>query len=74
MGKSKKRIFNKNSDSKGSILKRSKIVEKIIFDIRANNLSDETKKFISLFGISLEELSEAGANYEELSAVRHLII
>lgn len=73
MGKSKKRIFNKNTDLKGSILKRDDIISQILMDIRSNNLSNKTKNFISLFGITMEELSEAGAAYEELSAVKHLI-
>ena len=73
MGKSKKRIFNKNTDLKGSILKRNEIISQILMDIRSNSLSNKTIKFISLFGITMEELSEAGAAYEELSAVKHLI-
>jgi hypothetical protein len=73
MGKSKKRIFNKNTDSKGSILKRDSIINQILSDIRCNNLTEQTKSFITLFGITMEELAEAGAQYEELSAVKHLM-
>ncbi len=73
MGKSKKRIFNKNTDLKGSTLKREDIISQVLSDIRSNSLNDKTKNFIGLFGITIEELSEAGAAYEELSAVKHLI-
>lgn len=73
MGKSKKRIFNKNTDYKGSILKRDEIISQILTDIKTNNLNDRTRNFISLFGITMEELSEAGAAYEELSMIKHLI-
>ena len=73
MGKSKKRIFNKNTDIKGSILKRSNVISTVINDIKNNKLSDETQKLITLFGITGEELSEAGASYEEISVVKHLI-
>ncbi len=74
MGKSKKRIFNKNTDNKGSVLKRRDVIARILSDIKNNKLTDETKRFISLFGITSEELTEAGAAYEELSAVEHLML
>ena len=74
MGKAKKRNFNKNSLVKGTTLKRSDIISQIILDIRNKKLTNETKSFISLFGITLEELSEAGATYEELSIINHIII
>lgn len=74
MGKAKKRNFNKNSYEKGTTLKRSDIISQVICDIRNKKLSEETKNFITLFGITIEELSEAGAAFEELSIVKHLII
>ena len=73
MGKCKKRILNKSNDDFGSILKRDEVIENIISDIKINKLSDRTQKLISLFGITAEELSEAGASIEELSFVKHLI-
>ncbi len=72
MGKAKKRIFNKNTNQKGSILKRNKIIEQIISDIRKNTISDKTKNLIGLFGITVEELTESGISYEEVSAFMHL--
>ncbi len=74
MGKAKKRIFNKTSVYKGSTLKRSEIISKVIEDVRSSSLTDETKNYITLFGITTEELSEAGAAFEEISAIKHLII
>lgn len=73
MGKSKKRIFNKNTELKGSVLKRNNVISAVINDIKNNKLSDETQKLITLFGITGEELSEAGASFEEISIVKHLI-
>lgn len=73
MGKSKKRIFNKNTDEIGSVLKRDDVITDVIGDIKTNKLSDRTQKLISLFGITAEELSEAGASIEELSIVKHII-
>ena len=74
MGKAKKRNFNKNSFKKGTTFKRSDVISQIITDIRNKKLSDETKNFITLFGITTEELSEAGATFEELSIIKHIII
>lgn len=73
MGKSKKRILNRNTDEVGFVLKRSEAVSKILSEIKNNKLSDDTQKLISLFGISMEELFEAGGNYEEISAIKHLL-
>lgn len=73
MGKSKKRILNKNTEDIGSILKRDDVVLSVISDIKNNKLSERTQKLISLFGINAEELSEAGASIEELSLINHLI-
>ena len=73
MGKSKKRILNKSNETLKPLLKRKTVINNIIKDIKNNNLREDTKNFISLFGITLEELSEAGVSYEELSAVKHLI-
>lgn len=73
MGKAKKRIFNKNTEKIGSVLKRDDVITNVIDDIKTNKLSDKTQKLISLFGITAEELSEAGASIEELSIVKHII-
>jgi len=72
MGKSKKRNFNKNTKSKGSVLKRNDAVAAVISDIRKNVITDETRHFINLFGIRAEELTESGASIEELSLFKYL--
>lgn len=72
MGKSKKRIFNKNTDNKGMVLKRKEVISNILLSLKSNKITDETKNLISLFGISMEELFEAGAEYEDMTAVKHL--
>ncbi len=73
MGKSKKRILNKNAENNATVLKRKTVIKNLIKDIKNNSVKAETQNLISLFGITLEELSEAGISYEELSAVKHLI-
>ncbi len=69
MGKSKKRIFNKNINTKGTTLKRNDIIKRVISDLKNNKLSAETKNLISLFGIETEELLEAGMSIEELNII-----
>ena len=73
MGKSKKRILNKKTENSSVILKRNEIIRKIIEDMRTKKINEETANYISLFGIKAEELSEAGATYEELSSVKNLL-
>lgn len=73
MGKSKKRGFLRGNDKIGSVLKRQDVVLQILSAIRKNTLTDEILGLISLFGITAEELSEAGASFEELSAVKNVI-
>lgn len=73
MGKSKKRNFNKNTDEIGFVLKRNEAISKILTAIKNNKITEETERLIRLFGISIEELFEAGGNYEEISAIKHLL-
>lgn len=73
MGKSKKRGFCRGKDKIGSVLKRQDVILNVISAIRKNTLTDEILGLISLFGITAEELSEAGASFEELSAVKNII-
>lgn len=72
MGKCKKRNFNKYKNNEALSLKRADAVNSIIKDIKNNNYSEQTKDLITLFGITAEELSEAGATYEELMAIKYI--
>lgn len=73
MGKSKKRSIRKNIDKSAVVLKRAIILQQIISDINNHEIKEETIKYINLFGITIEELSESGADYEELVAIKHLL-
>ena len=42
--------------------------------IKENNHGDEPQAIITLFGLKAEELSEAGATYEDLLALRVSLI
>ena len=74
MGKSKKRIFNKSTETKGTALKRNEVVINILNNIKSNSNIRETENLISLFGITSEELLEAGACYEEITAIKHMFL
>lgn len=77
MGKAKKRNFY-NCTKSGGILppafSREDAIKKVIENIKANNLSEDTKDIITLFGITPEELSEAGAAYEDLLALKAVFL
>ncbi len=80
MGKAKKRNFQScvNSGSSIGVLPacctREEAVRFIIKNIKANDFGTSTKDVISLFGITAEELAEAGATYEDLLALKTVLI
>ena len=63
MGKCKRRTLTK--PVLASNIKRSDAIKQIVEKIHLNRLDTEAKKLLSLFGITPEELTEAGATYEE---------
>ncbi len=73
MGKAKRRSFNKTKEKDITSVKRADAVKNVIKSIRNNSLDSEIRNLIGLFGITSEELTEAGATYEELSAVKPFI-
>ena len=74
MGKSKRRSFNKAKEKDITSVKRADAVKNVIKSIKNNSFDTDIKNLISLFGITSEELTEAGATYEELSVIKHLIL
>ena len=74
MGKSKKRNFNKNTDALGSVIKRADVIETVLVAIKNNNVTDDIKNHISLFGLTPEELTEAGATLEEIKVFKKFVI
>ena len=73
MGKSKNRILNRGQNKQNNVIKRAEIIKQIITAIRKKSVDDNIKNLISLFGISIEELSESGATIEEISAIKQYI-
>lgn len=77
MGKAKKRNFYnciKSNLSLNGTLKREDAVSFVIDKFKQNDFGEETKSVITLFGISAEELAEAGAAYEDLLALKALFL
>ena len=76
MGKAKKRSFQNCINCGGAMgalpssFSREEAVKFVIKNIKANDLGAQTKDVISLFGITAEELAEAGAAYEDLLALK----
>ena len=61
MGKAKKRGFNLRQKNQYTNITRSEAVEEII---RLIDAGEDTTYLVSLFGITQEELLEAGGDYE----------
>lgn len=78
MGKAKKRNFQTciNAGAIGALpsnLTRQKAIELAIKKFKGNNLDNDAKDLITLFGITAEELAEAGASYEDLLALKSVL-
>ncbi|HIU85616.1 TPA: hypothetical protein IAD52_01435 [Candidatus Spyradomonas excrementavium] len=72
MGKAKKRNFQKIKTANSAYesgISRADAIQEIVKRINENDLSPETNDIITLFGITAEELGEAGLKYEELKAL-----
>ena len=69
MSKSKKRILHRNKETAPMSCSREAAIETVTNSIRNRKFDMNAKKLLSLFGISGEELSEAGLTWEELTAV-----
>lgn len=79
MGKAKKRNFKTCINQGGAMgslpqtFSREEAVKFVIENIREDNLGSDTKDIIGLFGITAEELAEAGAGYEDLLALKSVL-
>jgi hypothetical protein len=64
MGKAKKRILHKSNSS--LFMTRETAVSKVFTMLSKDNKRIEADNLITLFGLTAEELSEAGVPYEDL--------
>lgn len=72
MGKSKKRIFNRNKNENGSVLTREAARKNVVDAIKSQQFTSDIENLIGLFGFTHEELSEHGLSYEELKIIPHI--
>lgn len=54
-------------------LRREDAIFGVVRNLKYNNFDAKTRDMITMFGLSAEELSEAGASYEELKALRGVL-
>ena len=64
MGKSKKRSLHLGINNNFSTLTREDAVSEVVKSMRVGN--NEADNLITLFGLTAEELLEAGATYEDV--------
>ena len=69
MSKSKRRILHRNKDVSPLSCSREEAIKVVTNSIKNRKFNTNAKNLLSLFGISGEELSEAGLTWEELKAV-----
>ena len=70
MGKAKRRSIALGRHNQISNLSRS---DAIISVVEKLSKQEDVSELITLFGLSAEELLEAGANYEDIKSLRGLV-
>ncbi|MBD5402446.1 hypothetical protein HDR58_06560 [bacterium] len=71
MGKSKSRIFRKGINDQISKISRTDAISEVVKYLNQNNNS-EAHNLITMFGLSAEEILEAGASYEAVIAMKNI--
>ena len=54
-------------------LRREDAIFGVVRNLKYNKFDTPTRDMITMFGLSAEELSEAGASYEEIKALRGIL-
>lgn len=72
MGKSKKRIIYRGKNQQFTNLSRKDAVEMAVNLL--NSSTKEAYSLITLFGLTAEEMLEAGASYEAVKGVENLLL
>ena len=71
MGKSKKRIIHKGRNLQFTNLSRKEAVQSVVELLQGND--KEAYSLITLFGLSAEEILEAGASYESVKGMENIL-
>lgn len=75
LGKCKQRLIAKAKNEKTQLqITRTEAVKRVYKELSENPSSISAKNMISLFGLTAEELSEAGITYEILRSLDGFII
>lgn len=73
MGKAKKRSFHLGINNQVSKLSREDAVKEVLKILKTNDGVKDCYELITLFGMSAEELLEAGAAYETVMSLRGIV-
>ena len=71
MGKSKSRIFRKGINDQFTRMTRESAVTEVAKHLEARNIT-EAHNLITMFGLTAEEILEAGASYESVVAMKNI--
>lgn len=71
MGKSKSRIFRKGINDQFTTMTRETAVTETAKFLNARNIT-EAHNLITMFGLTAEEILEAGASYESVVAMKNI--
>ena len=71
MGKSKSRIFRKGINDQFTRMTRESAVTEVAKFLEARNIT-EAHNLITMFGLTAEEILEAGASYESVVAMKNI--
>lgn len=71
MGKSKSRIFRKGINDQITRISRNDAIVEVVQHLNKNKNS-EAHNLITMFGLSAEEILEAGASYESVIAMKNI--
>ncbi len=73
MGKAKRRSLHLGINDRIENLSREEAVVEVVADLKRPNTRKHAYCLITLFGISAEELLEAGASYETVMSLQGLL-
>ncbi|MGN0030346.1 MAG: hypothetical protein ACI37Q_00150 [Candidatus Gastranaerophilaceae bacterium] len=71
MGKSKTRIFRKGINDQITKITRESAIVKASKSLNSG-ITTEAKSLITMFGLTAEELLEAGTNYEAIVSIKNI--
>lgn len=71
MGKAKKRSFKLGQHDRFNDLSREEAIQEVVNGLNEN--PKDVYDLITLFGLSAEELTEAGAQYEDVLGLGNLV-